>query len=182
MNFNIYTFYKFNYICILPLIKVNKLSKLPNIKINIILILISEGSLTRSIEYLTKNIVYIQKSQKEDYKLNFQERKIRSVWMGTYLYTQLTFARSLWITIYNKKIKIINQLSKLPIGKSFIKYELDILKTIHELYYGYNQFIDKSYIQHRPIWGRKYTIHYKNKYYITIQEFFSHEIIDHLIK
>nr|ARW63673.1 hypothetical protein [Chondria sp. (in: red algae)] len=176
MNFNIHTFYKFHCICILPLTKINKLPELKKTTLDIILI--SEGSLTRSIEYLTSNTVYIQKSEKENYKLSFQKQKMRSVWMGTCIYSQLTFARSLWMTIDKKRSGFT---SKLPIGKSFIKHRLDIHKTIHELYYGYGQLMNIPHMYKQPIWGRKYTLYYKDKYYITIQEFFSPEIINGLI-
>lgn len=180
MNFNLYIFYKFHCICIIPLVKIHKLSRYKNTIVQILLT--SEGSLTRSIEYLTNNIVYIQKSQKESSKLKFQERKIRSVWMSTCLYSRLIFARSLWITVYTKKSKFNKKLSKIPIGKSFIKYELDIHKSIHELYYGYSQLLNIPYNPRSPMWGRKYTLYYKNQYYITIQEFFPDEITYELIK
>ena len=56
-----------------------------------------------SIGYLKNDNVYIKKLQKENYKLKFQERKIRFVWIETCLYSRLIFARSLWLAVYKKK-------------------------------------------------------------------------------
>nr|YP_010170914.1 hypothetical protein K8K75_pgp152 [Chondria tumulosa]QSD57055.1 hypothetical protein [Chondria tumulosa] len=184
MNFNIYTFCKFHPVCILPFTKykylINNLFKL---RTEIYSILINDGSLTKSIEYLTNDNVNLQKLQKYNCKLQLSKRKIRCVWIETSLYCQLTFARSLWITIYLQNTsKLTKELWNFPIGKYFIKNRSNISKVIHELYYGYNELIESTSIQKIPIWGRKYTLYYKNEYYITIQELFSYKIIKYLIK
>lgn len=180
MNFHIHASHKFNYICILPPTKVNQLqrllTKIPKV------ILTSEGSFTKNTEYFTNNLVYIKKLQKTRYNMNVKKQHIRSVWIGTFLYSRLVLARSLWLVIYKKKSYLTKELLATPVGKSFIRNESDIYKRIDELCYGYNQFINKSYIYITPIWLKKYTLYYKSKYYVTIQEFFSYNTADYLLR
>nr|ARW64097.1 hypothetical protein [Chondria sp. (in: red algae)] len=181
MTVNIYTFYKFHSICTIPFTKIKHLTRINKlIQVPLYILLINEGSLTRSTEYIVNSKAYIKKSQKEYKKLNSQTRKIRSVWIGANLYSKLIFARSLWRTIYQQNTKLIEKLSNFPIGKSFIQHKLDIHKTIHELSYGYTHIINSKL--KKSIWTRKYTLYYRHQDYITIQEFFSTCIIEYLYK
>nr|YP_009393468.1 hypothetical protein [Bostrychia simpliciuscula]ARW62030.1 hypothetical protein [Bostrychia simpliciuscula] len=169
-----YTFYKFHPICIIPIYKIKCL----NNKFNSFfpnqwqLILMNEGSLTKSLSNLTSKIIQTNLLQKEYKKYQVVKRNIRCVWLETSIYTKLIFARSLWILIYNNKIyKIIN--TNKPIGFSLIENKIDTYKQIHEIYYGYCQKLEKNFTLKTAIWGRKYTLHYSNKSSTIIQEFFS---------
>nr|YP_009397387.1 hypothetical protein [Dasyclonium flaccidum]ARW66573.1 hypothetical protein [Dasyclonium flaccidum] len=172
MNLYIYTFYNFHAICIIP---INKIEEKANKLIDFIpvkwqLILTNNGSFTQALTYLTNQIIDIKMLQNK-HKTN--KRHIRCVWLGAEIYTKLTFARSLWLlTLDNQTIK-----TDKPIGKSFIKHKIDIYKKIHEIYYGYSQNFEKSFSLNKPLWGRKYTLYYKNKSSVTIQEFFSPDIL-----
>nr|YP_009398402.1 hypothetical protein [Lophocladia kuetzingii]ARW67588.1 hypothetical protein [Lophocladia kuetzingii] len=179
MDFNIYTFNEFHSICNLPIYKIEKLNKklLNLIPIQIKLLLINEGSLTKNVEYLSGKITKIFTMQKENRKSKIN---IRCVWLETSIYTRLIFARSLWCIIYKNTMGKENNIDK-PIGKLYIKHQVDIYKDIHEIYYGYCQNIEKCYqtqIKNTPMWGRKYSLYYENESYIIIQEFFSPYIIN----
>jgi len=180
MNFHIHTSHKFNYICILPPTKVNQLQKLL-LKIPKV-ILTGEGSFTKNTEYFTNNLAYIKKLQKTRYNISVKKQHVRSVWIGTFLYSRLVLARSLWLIIDTNKSYLTKELLVAPIGKSFIRHESDIQKRIDELCYGYNQFINKSYIYITPIWQKKYTLYYQSRYYVTIQEFFLYNTTDYLLR
>lgn len=180
MNFHIHTSHRFNHMCILTPTKINH-SKKSIVRIPKI-ILTGEGSFTKNTEYFTSNLSYIEKLQKKQYSIDLKRQHVRSVWIGTFLYSRLVLARSLWLIIYTKQSYLTKELFKISIGKSFIRYESDIQKRIDELCYGYNQFTNKSYTHIAPIWLKKYTLHYKGKYYVTIQEIFSYSTIDYLIR
>nr|QCI06382.1 hypothetical protein [Dictyurus purpurascens] len=170
MDQNIYTFHKFHSVFILPIKKNNYLRKklLNIIKLEWKLILINEGSLTQVLHSLSGNKLKIQMFQKS----NKYYKNIRSIWLEDSLYTKLIFARSMWMYKYineiNNKIK-----NKKPLGKSIIISQIDILRKIHEINYGYCQYLEYKFQSNIPIWGRKYTLYYNNKAYITVQEFFS---------
>nr|YP_009398201.1 hypothetical protein [Thaumatella adunca]ARW67387.1 hypothetical protein [Thaumatella adunca] len=176
MNFYIK---KYHSICILPINRIKYLTnKLPeSIMIQVKLILINDGSYTRTIQYITSHTTKIKISQKYYKKSVKINRQIRCVWLETSMYTKLTFARSLWTlisnNIYRETIK-----NKSPIGQSFIENQIDIYKDLHEIYYSYCKDLEKTLKFRDPIWGRKYTLYYKNQSYVTIQEFFSPKIID----
>lgn len=97
--------------------------------------------------------------------------------MENCIYTKYLFARSIWLFKYLEKIDYKIQ-NNLPIGNSLINSQTDIYKHIHEIYYGYSNNLEKKFKIYQPIWGRKYTLYYKNKSFITIQEFFSPSIIN----
>nr|YP_009392628.1 hypothetical protein [Bostrychia tenella]ARW61190.1 hypothetical protein [Bostrychia tenella] len=171
---SINTFCKFHAICIIPKYKIkclkNKSSRLMPNKWQ--LILMSEGSLTKNLNYLTSKITKIGVLQQKNSKNQVINRTIRCVWLETCIYTKLTFARSLWILINtNKPYNLINP--NKPIGSSFIEYKIDTYKDIHEVYYGYCQNLEKNFPFPKTIWGRKYTLYYANKSSVIIQEFFS---------
>nr|YP_009399659.1 hypothetical protein [Digenea simplex]ARW69478.1 hypothetical protein [Digenea simplex] len=152
---------------------VRKLPELNESKLKFMLI--NDGSLTKAIQYINNKKVHINSIQKR-YTNNYTtERIIRYVWLETCTYTKLIFARSLWILIYNKSPYMQISLNE-PIGLSFIQHKIDICKTIHEIYYGYSNQLEETIKSQQPIWGRKYTLYYRNRGYITIQEFFSPKI------
>nr|YP_009397179.1 hypothetical protein [Thuretia quercifolia]ARW66365.1 hypothetical protein [Thuretia quercifolia] len=105
-------------------------------------------------------------------KSNTYNKNIRSIWLENSLYTKLMFAKSIWKFKYYNEIdtKITNNK---PIGKSIILLQIDILKEIHEINYGYCKYLEDKFQTNIPIWGRKYTLYYNNKSYVTVQEFFS---------
>ena len=149
-----------NAVCIL------KINKIPSSIKNLISITtVNEGSHTRLIQYTINSPTKISILQKS-------KKKIRYVWLGTYLYKNITFARSLWKIPENcdsNKKSIINK----PIGLSFIKNKIDIHKYIYELYYCHCNKFEEELESKKPLWGRKYIIYKLNKQNVIIQEFFS---------
>nr|YP_009396554.1 hypothetical protein [Vertebrata australis]ARW65740.1 hypothetical protein [Vertebrata australis] len=155
-------------VCIISITKTQKLTKIPKITS------LYEGSHTRLIQYQASSIINIASLQRKNYHI--EKKKLRYVWLKNSLYTNITFARSLWNLI--KKANIIKNIEKnSPIGLSFIKYQLDIHKKFHEIYYCYCKDFENILAIKKPIWGRKYTIINSNNYNVIIQEFFSQDII-----
>lgn len=179
----IHTFYKFHAICIIPIYKItyknNKFNKFCPKPWQ--LILTNEGSLTKSLNYLTGQVIQINTLQKKYISNKIIQRSIRCVWLETSIYTKLIFARSLWILLCNHNIYNPVNTNK-PIGFSLIENKIDTYKQIHEIYYGYCERLEKHFELKTATWGRKYTLHYLNKSSITIQEFFSPDIINFFTK
>ena len=173
MNFRIYTFNKFYPICILKLQKIRKCKQITyNIsKIQLQITLAGLGSLTRYYQYLSSKSTWVSKLQSENSKKVLESRKIRCVWIKQNLYTQIAFARSLWKTIFSTSNQF-GKISQLPIGISLIKNKEDTKRIIHEIYYGYCKTIESMNSNTIMLSGRKCTLYYKNRHYITIQEFF----------
>lgn len=181
MNLYIYTFHQFYPFCILPINKIRldysntKIKELISVKWQ--LILTNEGSFTKALNALTGKKITIKMTQKYNYKSKDITRNIRCVWLENSLYTKLTFARSLWLFIYTNEISV-ELVKKQPIGNSFTHNKIDIYRNIHELYYGYSEYLEKNFMINQAIWGRKYTLYYNYNSYITIQEFFSPDIMN----
>lgn len=175
MNFNIYVFYKFNTICV---IKKNRIKNLQNkLSIQWQIILMNEGSFTKTLHYLTNNIIKTKTLQKQYSIPEIMSRNIRCAWLETEIYTQLTFARSLWRFLLNNTIyKTIS--NNKAIGQLLIENQIDIYKDIHEIYYGYCKNLELQFKSIKPLWGRKYTLYYNKIFFVTIQEFFSPSIAD----
>jgi len=156
--------YKFQYILIIPV---------QNLSLHIHyliphrwqIILLNDGSLTQTLHYLTKTNVKLSIFQKNKY--------LRCIWLENSIYTKLVFARSLWQLNQRYLPSFINSKA---LGRNFIQSQVEIYKKINEIYYGYS--LTKKIGYQKPIWGRKYTLYYKNIMIITIQEFFSPSIID----
>ena len=128
----------------------------------------NEGSHTRLISYLHNidTLIKISQIQKRT------KREIRYVWLETSLYTNITFARSLWI-IYTNQVLIKKSDKTIAIGQLFIKNKSDIHKNLIELYLCYCKDIEKKLKFSGIIWGRKYILDQKYSSSIVIQEFFS---------
>lgn len=145
------------------------------------LILFNEGSLTEILNYLNGQQVILKMYQKKNYTYK-NNRYIRSIWIENSLYTKMIFARSLWQFKYINYNKQENKLNcNIPVGKSIINNEIDVYKQIHQIYYGYSIELENKFNYNRGIWGRKYTLHYNNILFITIQEFFSPNILNFFI-
>nr|QCI06531.1 hypothetical protein [Erythroglossum lusitanicum] len=176
MNLKIYSFNKFHPIIILSkkTIKENSLdlriTKYIPIKWQIILI--NEGSFTKTLNALTGQKIKMKMYQKYNYRAKNIKRNIRCVWLETYIYTKLTFARSIWIFV-DQNIINMKFIKNKPIGKALIDNQIDIYKNIHEIYYGYCKYLEKQFIVNQLIWARKYTLYYNYTSYLTVQEFFS---------
>nr|YP_009295376.1 hypothetical chloroplast RF21 [Dasya binghamiae]AOH77388.1 hypothetical chloroplast RF21 [Dasya binghamiae] len=175
----IYTFYKFHYMFILPQEKIKYLTKnsCKFIPIEWQLILANEGSFTQILNSLSGKKIHINMLQKNHYTSKNMNKHIRCIWLENSIYTKFIFARSIWIFTYLDTIDNIIQANK-PIGNSLINSQVDTYKNIHEIYYGYSKDLEQKFQNHQPLWGRKYTLYYKNKSSVTIQEFFSPYIIN----
>nr|YP_009394908.1 hypothetical protein [Polysiphonia stricta]ARW63470.1 hypothetical protein [Polysiphonia stricta] len=139
-------------------------------------IVLNKGSHTRLIQYLNNQKTNIEILQKKEKKLVKNIRQIRYVWLETSVYTKITFARSLW-TIVNNKKPIKELKITIPIGHLLIKNKADINKTMYEIYFCYCKDLEKKLRLRGEIWGRKYMISQKNNISILIQEFFSPSIM-----
>nr|ARW64923.1 hypothetical protein [Polysiphonia sertularioides] len=157
---------KINTICIFRLNKVPS-SMINNMKIRITTL--NEGSHTRLIQYKMNSSIRISILQRGI-------KRIRYVWLGTHLYKNITFARSLWKIARNYNEENA-QAKNQPIGISFIRNKLDIHKYIYELYYCYGKEFEKNVKFRSFFWGRKYIIYQMSNKKLIIQEFFSTSII-----
>nr|AZL88039.1 hypothetical protein [Harveyella mirabilis] len=156
----------------------NNLNKLKIIFLQ--LILINEGSYTKIIQYFNNKKIKINILQKYYNQSNKINRNIRYVWLETSIYTILTFAKSLWLIVNNQEL--IKSIKKnFSIGLSFIDNQIDIYKNIYEIYYCYSQKFEKQLNFKGVIFGKKYTLYYKDCSFITIQEFFSPNIFFYFI-
>lgn len=136
----------------------------------------NEGSHTRVINYLSTIETNIKVLQLKNFKQRNRKREIRYVWLETSVYTNITFARSLWTMQTNKNF--IEKLEKkVAIGPLFINNRSDIHKEIIESYVCYCKDLEKKLRFSGIIWGRKYTLGEKNNPHIVIQEFFSPNLI-----
>lgn len=177
-------FYNFHFVFILSINKKkyfqNKLSHL--IPIYWQVILFNEGSLTEILNCLNGKQVIFKMYQKNN-SASRNNRYLRCIWIESCLYTKMMFAQSLWQFKYVNDNKQENKLKyNIPIGKLIIHTETDIYKQIHEIYYGYSIELENKLNYHEAIWGRKYTLYYNNKLFITIQEFFSPNITNFFIR
>lgn len=175
-------FHQFQYIFILPINEQKHIKqKLNNlVPTELQFILLNEGSLTKILNYINIKPVTLKKSQKTNETLK-NYRYLRYIYIENCLYIKLIFARSLWQFKYkNHRIKRKQLENHIPIGILIIKYDIDIYKKIHEIYYGYCVQLENRLHCNQPLWGRKYTLYYNHESFITIQEFFSPHIINFL--
>lgn len=173
MNFQICTFNKFYAICIL---KSSRIGRHKNFTYHtnrwrFKTTLIGQGSLTRYSQYKSGMKTLLTKLQIANNSKTLESRKFRCVWIEQEFALKLTLARSLWQTIYNKTSHF-GQFSKSLIGIHTINNKSDTEKITHEIYYGYCKEIELFSKQSKIITGKKSTLYYKNKYHITMQEFF----------
>nr|YP_009395533.1 hypothetical protein [Vertebrata isogona]ARW64571.1 hypothetical protein [Vertebrata isogona] len=160
---------KIKTICI---ISIKKTQQLPSIPIK--MTALYGGSHTKLIQYKVNSTTNIESLQRNT--SNVEKKKLRYVWLKNSLYTNITFARSLWNLIDQNNI-IKKMKNNNPLGLSLIKHQIDINKNVHELYYCYCKEFENILQIKKPIWGRKYTIVNSNNYNIIIQEFFSPDIV-----
>nr|YP_009392427.1 hypothetical protein [Caloglossa monosticha]ARW60989.1 hypothetical protein [Caloglossa monosticha] len=168
-------FYQFHSIFRMPIYKQtyfnNKLNSLIPVKWQFLLL--NEGSFTKILNFINAKQVILKKFQTNNCTLK-NNRYLRYIWIENCLYTKMIFARSLWQLRYKNDNKLKKQLiNHMPIGTSIIKFENDVYKQIHEIYYGYCIQLENKIHYNQPIWGRKYTLHYNHELFVTIQEFFS---------
>lgn len=140
------------------------------------IIILNEGSHTRLIQYLKNSQSDIKTLQQATRKTIRSNRKIRYVWLETSVYTNITFARSLW-TMVHTTVSHINFGETGPIGQFFIENKIDIHKNLYELYFCYCKDLEKTLSFDDGFWGRKYLLRQKNHADIIIQEFFSPQIV-----
>nr|YP_009391388.1 hypothetical protein [Platysiphonia delicata]ARW59532.1 hypothetical protein [Platysiphonia delicata] len=179
MHSHFITFNKFHKITISPRKHIHHLSEKTNtfMPVGWQIILINEGSLTSTLNMLENEEMKINVVQKKYRVSNKKEKKVRAIWMENSIYSKLMFAKSLWTLTYVNENEYQLELKK-PLGTSFIQSEIDIYKSVCEIYYGYCKYLEKKMNYKGPIWGRKCIIHYENKNLITIQEFFSPGILN----
>ncbi|MGH0883582.1 chorismate pyruvate-lyase family protein [Bacillus paranthracis] len=135
------------------------------------LILINDGSLTQSLSSLTGKPINLKIVKEYNNKLINKIYRTREVWLEDQKFNKLAFAQSVWPSYYNTELP-----DNKPVGQSFIENQLDIHKEIHEVYYGYSQYIESKFNCQGPIWGRKYTIYHKATRLTTLDEIFSPQI------
>nr|YP_009511609.1 hypothetical protein [Melanthalia intermedia]AXI97486.1 hypothetical protein [Melanthalia intermedia] len=139
------------------------------------LILLNDGSFTQNLNSLTGQEIKVYPVEVMNKKM-IRKRGFRYIYLTNYYNKQLAFARSFWkLETKNKTNAIIDDK---PIGQSFIEYQSDIYKDIHEIYLAHCAYLECKFKSNKPIWGRKYTLHYHNKPIATVQEFFSPYLIN----
>nr|QVQ56696.1 hypothetical protein [Erythrocystis saccata] len=138
-------------------------------KISTKFITLNEGSHTKLIGYKHNCVTKLQ-------VLHKSQKKIRYVWLSNSLYTNMTFARSIWCVINYRNFNI-NIKNSNPIGLSFTQNKIDINRNIYEIYYCYSKELQEKFGLNKNIWGRKYIICNLNNYSTVIQEFFSPNVI-----
>lgn len=174
--------YNFHNFYIIPVSNLNQIqdqhNKLNTIPIPWRLFLMSDGSCTKNLESLTGDKIHVHLSQKSHYTytINIMTLNTRTVWLETQNNQLLVFAKSICI-LKKDTTKYMEVYNNKPIGKSLIKSKIDIYKNIEEIYYGHCDYLEKKFHSNQKIWGRKYTTYYKQNSYITIQEFFSPQLI-----
>nr|YP_010728610.1 hypothetical protein P6G74_pgp044 [Phymatolithon calcareum]WEA76916.1 hypothetical protein [Phymatolithon calcareum] len=144
--------------------------RLKNFSLEWQLILLSDGSFTQNLNSIKGQKIRINLIQQNLIKNN---QILRQVWIEDLHKNKIAFAESSWEKNNIKKSKPNNYR---PIGKSMIKYELDISKKIHNINYGYNYFTEKAFKLKQPILSREYTICYNKQNLTTIKEFFSPDL------
>nr|QCI08862.1 hypothetical protein [Wrangelia sp.] len=140
------------------------------------IIIFNNGSFTQNLQYLTHNTINLRYYQKTSFTVKKRLYNMRCVWLENTIYSNLTFARSIWILVYYNPLYMSLQTFN-PIGYNLVNSKIDIYKKIINIYYGYCHYIEEKFIKNQACWGRKYTLYYKNQSYITVQEFFSPKII-----
>ena len=141
-------------------------------------ILMNTGSLTQNLNSLLINKITIEMCQK--YYLTFNEKKftnIRIVWLENQINQNITFAKSIWV-INKRENKYKQILTTKPIGYSLINHEIDIYKNLEEIYCGYSYNLENIFEKSALIWGRKYKISYSSNSYITIEEYFTPNLVN----
>lgn len=144
------------------------------------LIIIGQGSFTQNLNSITGEKTYIdlvdQKVKMN--KLNILTNHItRKVWIKNKEGNKLAFAESYW----NPSNRLFtNLMSKQPIGKSLIEFEIDFHKEIQQIECGHSYLLKKAFQTQEPIWSRKYTIRHDSRSIATIREFFSNKLIKYL--
>lgn len=141
--------------------------RLRNFSLEWQLILLGDGSFTQNLNSITGQKIRINLIQQN---LIAKNQILRQVWIEDLHKNKIAFAESFW---ENNNIKTSKLNNCRPIGKSMIKYELDIFKEIQNISYGYNYFTEKVFKLRRPILSREYTICYDSQTLTTIKEFFS---------
>nr|AOM64568.1 hypothetical protein Riqu_089 [Riquetophycus sp.] len=145
------------------------------------LLLTSDGSFTQNLTSLTGNTINLNIISTFIYKSFKYTNHIREVCLQDTIYQNLAFAKSTWPIYKNNKITEIKKLHKKPVGQVLIESKIDIYKDIDEIYYGYCEHLENQFQIDEPIWGRKYTIYYKNYPLTTIQEIFSPNIVNFFV-
>nr|QVY58372.1 hypothetical protein [Kappaphycus striatus] len=137
------------------------------------LLLISDGSFTQTLTSLTGQQIYIDQLSRYTYQSINDVHRLRDIWLKDHKSNKLIFAKSLWFLSAN-----IDLPSAQPIGKSLILYEKDVYRDIHEFYYGHCTYLESKFHYRGPVWGRKYTIYYKQEPLTTLQEVFAPLVIN----
>nr|YP_009500331.1 hypothetical protein [Gracilariopsis heteroclada]AXE43493.1 hypothetical protein [Gracilariopsis heteroclada] len=140
------------------------------------LLLMNDGSFTQNLNSLTNEQITTLQAYTENQYL-IKKRKIRNIYLTNNSNQYLAFARSYWILNINHQIHN-NLINNQPVGQLFINHQTDIYKDIHEIYYVHSAFLENTFKSLGPVWGRKYTIYYRYKPIITLQEFFSPYLIN----
>nr|QOS04669.1 hypothetical protein [Sarcopeltis skottsbergii] len=174
-NMNINFQYQFHKVLFLPVNKKNY-HKNNFIPISWELLLKSDGSFTQDLNSLTGQLIQVEiLSLYNNIKVK-NDYTIREVWIKDQQGNKLAFAKSIWPRSMKKHL-LVNLPTNQPIGQSLIQFKIDIHKDIHEIFYGYCQYLEKHFNYNGPMWGRKYTLYYENKKLATVQEIFSPQIL-----
>ena len=165
--------------------KLIKLDKyIPN---SICMFLLSEGSLTKSIDSITGEITQIKLINNQNIGIHYSCRLenslsgftksqiYRQIWLGNQNNYRLVFASSWWNQeMFYQYLPRQN----IALGKILIEDELNLRREIHNIYYISSKKLERFFHFQGNIWSRSYTLFNKNKPFVLIQEFLSPNLIN----
>lgn len=163
------------------LIKFNKY--VPDV---IYMFLLSEGSLTKSIDSVTGKITQVKLINNQrigvyhncrlgDISSITKPQIYRQICLGNPSNYKLVFASSWW----NQQI-FYEYMPKhnVPLGKMLIENELDLRREMHNIYCISSKRLEQFFRFRGNIWSRSYTLFNKNKPFVLVQEFLSPDLIN----
>lgn len=145
----------------------------------IYMLLLSEGSLTKSIDSVTGEITRVQLINNQRIGIchnHIAKPQIyRQIWLGNQDNCKLVFASSWW----NQKM-FYEYLPKpnIALGKMLIENELNLRREIHNIYYISSKKLEQFFHLQGNIWSRSYTLFNEDKPFVLVQEFLSPGLIN----
>ena len=154
---------------------------------SICMFLLSEGSLTKSIDSITGEITQIKLINNQNIGICYSSKLeaclsgimkpqiYRQIWLGNQSNCRLVFASSWWSQeMFYKYLPRQN----VALGKMLIENELSMRREMHSIYYVSSKKLEQFFHFQGNIWSRSYTLFNKNKPFVLIQEFLSPGLIN----
>nr|YP_009296842.1 hypothetical protein Bangp_103 [Bangiopsis subsimplex]AOM66185.1 hypothetical protein Bangp_103 [Bangiopsis subsimplex]ARO90455.1 conserved hypothetical plastid protein [Bangiopsis subsimplex] len=151
------------------------------------IILFSDGSLTRHLEILLGEFIYVKIQAKNLWRLNPLLEKFiysqipyprikREIWLTTEKNVKVIYAISLW---NNKALYKHFKNRNIPLGKILIESELDIHKQTYKIELIISSNLEKQFKRQGPFWSRSYFLIHSKNILAFVQEIFSPQILEY---